>query len=135
MPKTNTEKTNKPKFVNKTMQIVVSGKDNYGRTYDPASATAVISELAEAGTFTKLSVMANVANSILTDKEDAKGVRNVARIQSFDAENSTMEVTFFGKNVDFADKLTDLVIVPRVRTAHNSDKVDCIMYFEIVNPA
>lgn len=125
---------NKPKFVNKTLPLVASGMDNHGHEYDADSAIELITNLHDTGVFTKLSVMANVANALLVNKEDAKGTRSVARVQSFDAAEKTVNLTFFGKNVDTAEKLENMVVVPRVRTGRDSTKVETILFFELVNP-
>ena len=44
-----------------------------------------------------------------------------------------IDFVFFGKNVEFVDKLSDMVIVPRVRTERDSTKVTTITSFEFVH--
>ena len=128
----NNKKFTKP--VNKTFSLIVSGKDNHGHDYDPDSAIELIDDLVKNDVFTKLSIMASIANAALMGKEDARGMRNVARITTVNCEDKTVDMTFFGKNVEAADKLDEMVVVPRVRTARDDTKVETILYFEIVNP-
>ena len=130
----NNKSNNKPKFLNKTFPVIATGVDNRGHEYDADSAIALIDDLNKSGTFTKLSVMVNVANSIVMGKEDAKGMRNIARVQSFNAEDKTVDLSFFGKNVESVDKLDGMVVVPRIRTGRDTTNVECIMFFELVNP-
>ena len=128
----NNKKFTKP--VNKTFSLIVSGKDNHGHDYDPDSAIELIDDLVKNDVFTKLSIMASVANAALMGKEDARGMRNVARITTVNCEDKTVDMTCVGKNVEAAEKLDEMVVVPRVRTARDDTKVETILYFEIVNP-
>ena len=86
----NNKKFTKP--VNKTFSLIVSGKDNHGHDYDPDSAIELIDDLVKNDVFTKLSIMASVANAALMGKEDARGMRNVARITTVNCEDKTVDM-------------------------------------------
>ena len=127
----NTNKRVKP--VTKTLPLVVSGKDQNGYDYDADSALDIVADLQSSDVFEKLSVMATIAKSIVLNKEDARGVMNVARITSYNPETKEMDLLFFGKNTETAPKVEDMVIVPRVRLGRDTDKVATVLSFEIVN--
>lgn len=127
----NTNKRVKP--VTKTLPLVVTGKDQNGYDYDADSALEIVANLQTADVFEKLSVMATLAKSVVLNKEDARGVMNVARITSYNAETKEMDLLFFGKNIENASKVEDMVVVPRVRLGRDTDKVSTILSFEIVN--
>lgn len=127
----NTNKRVKP--VTKTLPLVVSGKDQNGYDYDADSALDIVADLQSSDVFEKLSVMATIAKSVVLNKEDARGVMNVARITSYNPETKEMDLLFFGKNTETAPKVEDMVIVPRVRLGRDTDKVATVLSFEIVN--
>ena len=127
----NTNKRVKP--VTKTLPLVVSGKDQNGYDYDTDSALDIVADLQSSDVFEKLSVMATIAKSVVLNKEDARGVMNVARITSYNPETKEMDLLFFGKNTETAPKVEDMVIVPRVRLGRDTDKVATVLSFEIVN--
>lgn len=125
--------TDKPrsKPIVKVLKVMRGGIDRVGNEYNTDSLNAILTSLQEADVFTKLSVSVTIAKSLCIG-EDAKGVLTVARIQSFDAEHGEMSICFFGKNVEYAEKVNDMVIVPRVRTSRDSKDVSTIFGFEIV---
>lgn len=127
----NTNKRVKP--ITKTLPLVVSGKDQNGYDYDADSALDIVADLQSSDVFEKLSVMATIAKSVVLNKEDARGVMNVARITSYNPETKEMDLLFFGKNTETAPKVEDMVIVPRVRLGRDTDKVATVLSFEIVN--
>ena len=130
--KQTTNNSAKSKPVTKTLSFVVTGKDQNGNDYDANSVNTLVSDLQNSNVFSKLSVMATMTRSLALGKDDAKGVINAARIQSYDAEKGEMSLLFFGKNTDLASIVDDMVIVPHVRTAYRSNVVDTITAFEIV---
>lgn len=125
--------TDKPrsKPIVKVLKVMRGGIDRVGNEYNTDSLNAILTSLQEADVFTKLSVSVTIAKNLCMG-EDAKGVLTVARIQSFDAEHGEMSICFFGKNVEYAEKVNDMVIVPRVRTSRDSKDVSTIFGFEIV---
>ena len=129
-----TPKNNKRvKPITKTLPLVVSGKDQNGYDYDAGSALDIVADLQASDVFEKLSIMATVAKSLVLNKEDIRGVMNIARITSYNAETKEMDLLFFGKNTETAAKVDDMVVVPRIRLGRNTDKVSTILSFEIVN--
>lgn len=127
----NTNKRVKP--VTKTLPLVVTGKDQNGYDYDADSALDIVADLQSSDVFEKLSVMATIAKSVVLNKEDVRGVMNVARITSYNPETKEMDLLFFGKNTETAPKVEDMVVVPRVRLGRDTDKVATVLSFEIVN--
>lgn len=128
----NNSKPARVKPVTKTLPFVVTGKDQWGKDYSAESANAIVAELQSNGTFEKLAVMATIAKKVLFNKEDARGVADVARIQSYNVETGEFDLLFFGRNTEHAAKMDDMVVVPRVRCGYNTDEVVSIMSFEIV---
>ena len=131
MPKPNNN-NNKPvrtKPVQMNLPFIVTGKDQHGNSY----VNTLIEDLQSAGTFDKLSVMATVAKKVVLNKEDARGVMSVARVQSYNAENGEIDLLFFGKNAEYATACSGMAVVPRVRYERDSKKVTTIIAFEIVD--
>lgn len=121
-----------PRAVTKYLPIILSGTDRVGTEYDVESAEALFCNLQDNNIFNKLSIYVTMARSICFDDETAKGAINVARIRSIDKNNMEMAIVFFGKNVEFADLVDDMIITPRVRTERDSNKVSTFLGFEIV---
>ena len=133
MPKFNNNKPARTKPVQMNMPFIVTGKDQYGNDYDADSVNELIADIQSTGTFDKLSIMATVAKKVVLNKEDARGVMSVARIQSYNPENGEIDLLFFGKNAEYADKCSGMAVVPRVRCDRDSKKVTTILAFEIIN--
>lgn len=127
----NTTKTfNKgPKPVKLNLAFVVTGVDQKGNDYDAASAKSIMTDLQNAGCFEKLSVSVGIAREKLNA---GKGVMTLGRLQSYNVETEEIEVLLIGKNVELADTVKDMVIIPRVRTAYNSTEVTSILGFDVV---
>lgn len=134
MKKNDNKNVARKKPVTKTFDFVVTGKDQKGYDYDTESLNSIVKGLQDAGTFDKISIPASAPKSVVLDKEDAKGAMNVARVMAFVEDGAKVNLLFFGKNVDVAEKLNDMVVVPRVRLARDSDQVETILSFDIVNP-
>lgn len=115
-----------------SLPIVFTGVDKNGRNFDVDSCKQIIVDLQNADVFKKLSVQTQIQRSTVTDDENAKGVLTIARIQSVDTDTWDASVMLFGKNVEYAEKIKDFVIVPCVRTGRDSDEVISILRFEIV---
>lgn len=120
------------KPISKSLPLVITGKDSYGNDYDADSASTLISDLQNNDVFTKLTVMATVAKKICFNKEDARGVTSIARIMGYNHDTGDIELLFYGKNVEFANNIDGMVIVPRVRTNRDTNEVTTITAFEIV---
>lgn len=135
--KTNNEKKfNKPartKPVQKALPFIVTGKDQNGNDYDANSALAIVADLQNTGVFEKLSIMATINKKTILNKEDARGIMSVARVQSYNAESGEVDLLFFGKNTEHAAAVDGMAVVPRVRTERDSNRVATILAFEIVN--
>lgn len=134
MKKNDNKNAARKKPVTKTLDFVVTGKDQKGYDYDTDSLNSIVKGLQDAGTFDKISIPASAPKSVVLNKEDAKGTMNVARVMAFVEDGAKVNLLFFGKNVDVAEKLNDMVVVPRVRLARDSDQVETILSFDIVNP-
>lgn len=130
-PNNNNNKRVKP--ITKTLALVASGKDQNGYDYDANSALEIVADLQEHAVFDKLSIMATMAKSVVLNKEDARGVMNVARVTGYNAETREIDLLFFGKNTELASKVDPMVVVPRVRLGRDTDKVATILSFEIVD--
>lgn len=131
--KKNETKNVRKKPVTKIFDFIVTGKDPKGYDYDTESLNTMVKDLQVAGVFDKLSIPASAPKSIVLGKDDAKGNMNVARVMSFDETASKASLLFFGKNVDIAEKLEGLVLVPRVRLGRDNDQVETILSFDLVN--
>ena len=129
----NQKKNNKAKVkpITKVLSLVFTGKDQKGNEYDAESCKTIVKELQEAGCFDKLSVTVNIARSRVID-ENIKGMLSLARFQKYDPETGDVEILLMGKNTEYADFVSDMVIVPRVRVGRNSNEVVSILGFEIV---
>ena len=128
------KKTNKAKGIKpitKVLSLVFTGKDQKGNEYDVNTWKKIVKELQEAGRFEKLSVSVTIARSRVVD-EGVKGMLNFARFQKYDAETGDVEILLMGKNTEYADFVSDMVIVPRVRVGRYSNEVVSILGFEIV---
>ena len=134
--KLNHNNNNKPariKPVLKTLPFIVSGKDQNGNDYDADSALNIVADLQDNAVFEKLSVMATIAKKTILNKEDARGVMSVARVQAYNVDKGEVDLLFFGKNAEHASIVDDMVVVPRVRLGRDTDEVVTILAFEIVN--
>lgn len=131
--KKNETKNVRKKPITKTFEFIVTGKDPKGYDYDTESLNVMVKDLQNAGVFDKLSIPASAPKSIVLGKDDAKGNMNVARVMSFDETTSKANLLFFGKNIDIAEKLEGLVLVPRVRLGRDNDQVETILSFDLVN--
>lgn len=121
----------KKKPVTTTIPFVVTGNDQYGNEYNADTATALVEELRDNGVFSKLSVMATMTKSNLFGK-DIKGNVNLARVMDYNSDTGDISLLFFGKNVDHAERMENMVIVPRVMTDRETADVTCITGFEVV---
>lgn len=130
-PNKNANGKNFTKPVTKTLPFVVTGHDFKGNTYDADSATTLVGELQEAGVFDKLSIMVTASRSLILGDESLKGAMKIAAIKSFDNKNGSMDLTFFGRNVEYVNATDNLVVVPRVRFDREG-KVFKIIDFEVV---
>lgn len=125
----NTQKFNKP--INKIMPLITSGVDSNGNPYNIDSVYDLLCNLENAKVFSKLSVPVTIAKTYLDDK-NGRGVKTIARIQSFDADNGQITVCLFGQNTEYADLVEDMVIVPKVRVNRNTEEVSTILGFSMM---
>lgn len=125
----------KPKVIFKTVDLILSGTDTNGVEYDVESCAAIIDSLQSADVFNKISIYVNAPRNVLTGVETDKGTISVGKIQSFNYDDGTMSIMLFGKNTQYADKIDNLVIMPRVRNEKNSTAVASILNFELVQNA
>lgn len=127
--KNNKAKGIKP--VTKVLSLVVTGKDQKGNEYDVDSCKAIVKDLQDSGCFDKLSVNVTIARNRVV-AEDAKGIITLGRLLSYNAETGDIEILLMGKNTEYADFISEYVIVPRVRVGRNSNEVVTILGFEVV---
>ena len=120
------------KPVTTSVPFVVTGTDQYGNNFNAESATALMEKLYTSNTFTMLSVMASMSKKNLFGREDAKGSVNVARVVGYDTTSGSVSLTFFGKNVDNAEKMDGMVVIPHVLIDRATSDASCITGFEIV---
>lgn len=121
----------KKKPVTATIPFVVTGSDHHGNEYNAESATALVEKLRDNAVFSELSVMATIAKTTLFGKE-TKGNLNLARVMDYNSDTGDMSLLFFGKNVDHAERMDGMVVVPRVMIDRDSGVVTCITGFEVV---
>ena len=110
---------------------MVTGNDQYGNEYNADTATALVEKLRDNAVFSELSVMATIAKTTLFGKE-TKGNLNLARVMDYNSDTGDMSLLFFGKNVDHAERMDGMVVVPRVMIDRDSGVVTCITGFEVV---
>jgi hypothetical protein len=125
---------NKPaKPVTKQVPIVMTGNAGRGKKYDPNTLRDLLIDLTNSECFDKLSVMATLPKSLVFNNEEARGSIGVARVNSYDANKDEITITFYGKNLAYADLVNDsMVMVARVHS-DRSGVVDTVMSFDIVN--
>lgn len=136
-PRTYSNDAPKKKFIPKkpvttSVPFVVTGTDQYGNNFNAESAIALMEKLYTNNTFTMLSVMASMSKKNLFGREDAKGSVNVARVVGYDTASGSVSLTFFGKNVDNAEKMDGMVVIPHVLIDRATSDASCITGFEIV---
>lgn len=125
---------NRPaKPITKVLPFVVSGQDARGNEYDAASARDLVATLHNGNVFDMLSVMATITRANLEQKEDLRGTVSVARVVAYDEKDDSIKLQFFGKNVEKADAVDNMVVIPHVRFDRATGKVTTISGFEIVN--
>lgn len=122
-------KNNKP--VTKILPLITSGVDSYGNPYNPDSLYDLLCDLEDSKVFTKLSVSLTIEKVYLGDN-NGRGVKTIARVQSYDKANGQMSICLFGQNTEYANILNGMVIVPKVRINRNSEEVSTILGFDIV---
>lgn len=130
--KKNNTNNAKTKPITKVLPIVITGMAGNGAEYNPDSCVDILTDLQNADVWNKLSIFATLDNKICMNNRDAKGFRNVARIQNYNIADGSMELVFFGKNTEFAGLTDGMVVVPSVRVGYNTVDVTTIMGFKIV---
>ena len=122
-----------PKPVTKNVPLVATGDAGRGKQYDTNTLRSMLIDLTEAKCFDKLSVMATMPKSLVFNNSEARGTIGVARVNGYDKTKDEIAVTFFGKNLNYADMVDDsMVMVVKVH-ADRSGVVDSILSFDIVN--
>ena len=114
----------------KSLPVVFTGVDAKGFDYDIKDAKNLIMDLEEFGCFKKLSVTISLDKALVG--YEGRGRLSFARVQAFDPDENEMSFMVFTKNKDYADKIDNCVIVPRVRTGRDGS-VNTILNFEIVS--
>ena len=121
------------KPVRKTFNFLINGTDIAGVSYNTNTAKELLKDLLNADVFNKLSVGVTCPKSVITGNLQAKGVVTVARMCSVDLEAGTVDIVFFGKNVDSIQAIGDnAVLLPRVRTDKKTGDVISFFGFELV---
>lgn len=114
----------------KSLPVVFTGKDAKGYDYNIDEAKKFIMDLEECGCFKKLSVTISLDKSLIG--VEGKGRLSFARVQAYDPTGNDMSFLVFAKNKDYADKIDNYVIVPRIRTGRDG-AVNTVLNFEIVD--
>lgn len=121
------------KPISKSIPLVTTGNAGHGKEYDTVSLRDLLVDLNECQCFDKLSVMATLPKALTFNKPDARGTIGVARVNAYNSSRDEITVTFFGKNLPYADLVDDsMVMTVRVHT-DRSGVVDSILSFDIVN--
>lgn len=121
------QKNNKPKSVKVTLKLNPTGKTPVGN-YDINSFYAIMEDISKV--FSILSVPVTCGRNLLTGDKEAKGTKTVGRILSWDPVDNIVDVLIFGNDVQITERY-ELCVVPKVRTAKNSENVTCVNGFEL----
>lgn len=135
MYKNNNSKGNfKPaKPVTKEIPLVATGDAGHGKQYDTNTLRDMLIDLTECKCFDKLSIMATMPKALVFDKPDARGNIGVARVNGYNKVKDEITVTFFGKNLSYADMVDDSMVITIKVHADRSGVVDSLLSFDIVN--
>ena len=114
----------------KSLPVVFTGKDVKGYDYNVDEAKKFIMDLEECGCFKKLSVTISLDKSLIG--VDGKGRLSFARVQAYDPSENDMSFFVFTKNKDYADKIDNYVIVPKIRTGRDG-VINTVLNFEIID--
>ena len=121
----------RPKPVRMTLPLLVTAKAGSGLKVD--SAYDLMAKLAEAGTFDILSVTAALPRKYIAPEN--KGTVQAARVVGFDAEKRTVDLLFFGRNIEYAKVVgeNEWVVLTNVLVNRNDETASTILGFNIVN--
>lgn len=123
-------KPSKP--IKKSIELVATGEAGHGRKYNVDSLKSLLLSLDDACCFNRLSVMATMPKSIVFNNPEAYGTVSVARVNGYDSSANRVIVTFFGKNLPYADLLDgSMAMTVRVHVDRESN-VDSILSFDII---
>lgn len=115
------------KPVKTDIQFVVSGTTNKG-PYDKNSCYCIMEELNNSNAFSMLQVPVTCSRATIEKNPEARGSKVVGRVLGYDITNSTITVSIFGEFIHLLDA-ENLTIIPKIRTAYNSDTVSTITGF------
>ena len=119
-----------PRPVYKTLSISIPKDANGVELYDASSLYALLEHLSDQDVFSYLSVMADINRKYLT--EGGKGVIRAARIAGYDKDAKTMDVVFFGRNIETGELIDNRwEIIPKALSNRNDNTVYTIIGFEI----
>lgn len=121
------------KPISKTIPLVVTGNAGRGRTFDTNTLRDLLIDLEECKCFEKLSILATMPKALVFDKADARGTIGVARVKGYNKTKDEITVTFFGKNVGYADMVDDSMVITIKAHADRSGVVDTLLSFDIVS--
>ena len=121
------------KPINKTIPLVVTGNIGRGRTFDTNTLRDLLIDLEECKCFEKLSILATMPKSLVFDKADARGSIGVARVKNYNKTKDEVTVTFFGKNLGYADLVDDSMVMTVKVHVDRSGVVDTVLSFDIVS--
>jgi len=121
------------KPVTKVIPLVATGDAGHGKQYDTNTLRDLLIDLTNSEAFNKLSIMATMPKALVFDKPDARGTIGVARVNGYDKTKDEITVTFFGKNLPYADKIDDSMVITIKVHADRSGVVDSLLSFDIVN--
>ena len=121
------------KPVNKTIPLVVTGNAGRGKTFDTNTLRDLLIDLNESKCFEKLSVLATMPKALVFNKQEARGTIGVARVKGYDKTKDEITVTFFGKNIGYADLVDDSMVITIKAHSDRSGVVDTLLTFDIIS--
>lgn len=121
------------KPITKDIPLVVTGNAGHGKTFDTNTLRDLLVKLDESKCFEMLSVLATMPKALVFDKAEARGTIGVARVKGYNKTKDEISVTFFGKNLAYADLVDDSMVITIKAHADRSGVVDSLLTFDIVN--
>lgn len=121
------------KPITKTIPLVATGDAGHGKQYDTNTLRDLLMDLNECQCFDKLSILATMPKALVFNKPEARGTIGVARVNGYNTAKDEITVTFFGKNLAYADLVDDSMVMTVKVHADRSGAVDSILSFDIVN--
>lgn len=120
---------NKRKAVFLTLPIFISGTDVRENEYDTERLMSEIQKLQEQDCFKTFSIPVTIDRDLVI--EDGRGRMNIGKINSINFEDNTVDIMISAKHADFADKVKDLTIVPRIIAGKKENDYISVLGFDL----